>query len=127
MEPIPIRAPDASGPSAECHGPVASPASDALIGIGKIRVYFGLGRTAAYQLTRRRDFPAPIVLSARCYRWRAGQVHAYAASLQEPDRQPPAGPTPALCCPPERGAALGPQPLRIAGAVRYARRHRKTR
>jgi predicted DNA-binding transcriptional regulator AlpA len=54
---------------------VARLPADSLIGIGEIRAIFGLGRTAAYELTHRPDFPAPICLSSRCYRWWAAENH----------------------------------------------------
>src|ERR1700691_1467629 len=60
--------------------------ADSLIGIGEIRAIFGLGRTAAYELTHRPDFPAPICLSSRCYRWWAAEVTAFAGSLRQQTR-----------------------------------------
>jgi predicted DNA-binding transcriptional regulator AlpA len=60
--------------------------TDSLIGIGEIRAIFGLGRTAAYELTHRPDFPAPICLSSRCYRWWAAEVTAFAGSLRQQTR-----------------------------------------
>ncbi len=56
--------------------------SDRLIGIRDIRELFQLGRTAAYELTHRPDFPDPVVVSPRCYRWWATEVTAFAASLR---------------------------------------------
>jgi len=66
---------------------------DTLIGMRDIRAIFKLGRTAAYLLVRRPDFPARIVISARCHRWWASEVDAFAAKLQaqaNPQRSAPA-------------------------------------
>jgi predicted DNA-binding transcriptional regulator AlpA len=57
-------------------------ASDSLISIADIRNLFKLGRTAAYELTHRPDFPEPIPISPRCYRWWASEVDAFAAALR---------------------------------------------
>jgi predicted DNA-binding transcriptional regulator AlpA len=54
---------------------------DTLITITDIRQIFRLGRTAAYELTRRPGFPDPVWVSARCYRWWASEVDAYVAAL----------------------------------------------
>jgi predicted DNA-binding transcriptional regulator AlpA len=81
-------------------GPLTAPASaneplpstgttmpgDRLIGIAEIRMMFGLGRTAAYELTHRPGFPAPIRISARCYRWWAAEVAVFAAGLRQQAR-----------------------------------------
>ena len=56
--------------------------ADRLIGISDIRALFKLGRTAAYELTHRSGFPAPVQLSPRCLRWWASEVHEYAVTLQ---------------------------------------------
>ena len=58
------------------------PGADRLISVGDIRVLFKLGRTAAYELTHRPGFPAPVQVSRRCLRWRASEVDAYAEALQ---------------------------------------------
>ena len=55
---------------------------DRLISIDDIRALFKLGRTAAYELTRRPGFPAPVQVSRRCLRWWASEVDAYADALQ---------------------------------------------
>ena len=60
----------------------ASWTTDKLISIRDIRELFGLGRTAAYELTHRPGFPVPVVISPRCYRWWASEVIAFAASLR---------------------------------------------
>jgi predicted DNA-binding transcriptional regulator AlpA len=57
-------------------------ASDRLISIADIRRLFGLGRTAAYELTHRPGFPDPVPISPRCYRWWANEVDAFAAALR---------------------------------------------
>lgn len=64
------------------------PTDDTLIAMGDIRARFKLGRTAAYGLVRRPDFPARVVISARCHRWWASEVDAFAAQLRE---SPPPG------------------------------------
>jgi predicted DNA-binding transcriptional regulator AlpA len=56
--------------------------SDRLISIGDIRELFKLGRTAAYELTRRPEFPEPVAISSRCYRWWASEVDTFADSLR---------------------------------------------
>ena len=91
-----------------------------LISIREIRALFGLGRTAAYELTHRPGFPAPVRISPRCYRWWAAEVAAFTTdrrrqarpgNRQRPARQPaPAQDMPAL---------------RITGKVRVARRRKE--
>ena len=49
--------------------------------IHDIQRVFGVSRTAAYALTREDDFPAPYVISSRCYRWCARSVAQYRRSL----------------------------------------------
>jgi len=93
-------------------------AADKLISIREIRQLFGLGRTAAYELTHRPGFPAPIRISSRCYRWWEKEVAAFAAGLRDQAdgdsairqrviRQAP--------------SAQDTSPLRITGKVRMAR------
>lgn len=64
---------------------------DRLISIRDIRNVFGLGRTAAYELTHRPEFPEAVRVSPRCYRWWVSEVNAFAASLRphcaEPTRR----------------------------------------
>jgi predicted DNA-binding transcriptional regulator AlpA len=55
---------------------------DKLISIQEIRTLFGLGRTAAYELTHRSDFPEAVIISPRCYRWWASEVTAFAVNLR---------------------------------------------
>jgi predicted DNA-binding transcriptional regulator AlpA len=54
-----------------------------MISIWEVAKVFGLGRTAAYKLTRRSDFPRPIVISPRCYRWPEAEVAAFAETLRK--------------------------------------------
>ena len=61
--------------------------ADRLMSISDIRMLFKLGRTAAYELTRRPGFPAPVQLSRRCLRWWASEVDAYADTLQREGAQ----------------------------------------
>ena len=90
---------------------------DRLISIREIRAMFGLGRTAAYELTHRPGFPAPVRISARCYRWWASDVTAFAASLQRQAQQV------ARQRSPHRAPHTQPVPApRITGKVRMARR-----
>ena len=64
-------------------GIATSPEADSLITIKQIQKIFGLGRTAAYELTHRPGFPAPVPISPRRYRWWAKEVAAFAAELRE--------------------------------------------
>jgi predicted DNA-binding transcriptional regulator AlpA len=64
------------------HAALTAAGADRLISIGDIRTLFKLGRTAAYELTRRPGFPAPVQVSRRCLRWWASEVDAYADALQ---------------------------------------------
>jgi predicted DNA-binding transcriptional regulator AlpA len=93
---------------------------DTLITITDIRRIFRLGRTAAYELTRRPGFPDPVRVSARCYRWWASEVDAFAAAL--PREHAPQAPRSA------KGPRL-PDPAsprrQITGRVRAARTGKK--
>jgi len=60
--------------------------TDQLISITDIRALFKLGRTAAYELTHRAEFPAPVQVSRRCLRWWASEVDAYADALLDAGR-----------------------------------------
>lgn len=92
-----------------------SPAGDRLISIADIRLIFKLGRTAAYELTHRPEFPDHVEISPRCYRWWAREVDEFAATLRRPRAQArtrPAhepAPDPAI------------QPRRISGTARPIR------
>jgi predicted DNA-binding transcriptional regulator AlpA len=67
---------------------VSAHTDDRLISIRDIRIIFGLGRTAAYELTHRPEFPEPVRVSPRCYRWWASEVNAFAASLRARSPKP---------------------------------------
>lgn len=85
---------------------------DVMLTISDIRRIFRLGKTAAYELTRRPDFPAAIPVSARCYRWWASEVDAYAEALRTRPR-----PTRRHTAP---RALPGSAPKRIVGTIRAA-------
>ena len=53
-----------------------------LITMKEIRAKFRLGRTAGYELVRRPDFPARIVISPRCHRWLESEVDAFGEALR---------------------------------------------
>ena len=97
----------------------SSQVADKLISIGDIRQLFGLGRTAAYDLTHRPGFPAPVRISSRCYRWWETEVAAFAASLR--DQAQPGRSRPRLAKPAVRDTSA----LRITGTVRMGRNRRK--
>jgi predicted DNA-binding transcriptional regulator AlpA len=69
------------GPATRNPPATAWPSGDTLMTILDIRRLFKLGRTAAYELTRRQGFPAPVHLSSRCYRWWASEVTAFAGTV----------------------------------------------
>ena len=75
------RPPDQAIPGPETTGQ-ARWTTDRLISIGDIRSFFKLGRTAAYELTHRPEFPEPVPISSRCYRWWASEVDAFAVTLR---------------------------------------------
>ena len=75
------RPPDPAIPPPETAGQTRW-TTDRLISIGDIRDLFKLGRTAAYELTHRPEFPEPVPVSPRCYRWWASEVDAFAATLR---------------------------------------------
>ena len=62
--------------------------TDRLISISDIRALFELGRTATYELTHRPDFPEPVVISPRCYRWWASEVTAFANGIRQEGNRP---------------------------------------
>jgi predicted DNA-binding transcriptional regulator AlpA len=95
----------------------ASWPTDKLLSIRDIRELFGLGRTAAYELTRRPGFPAPMVISPRCYRWWASEVTAFAASL----RHESSSPRRRIACTMARHAPRQTTPRCITGRVRAVR------
>lgn len=98
--------------------------TDRLISIGDIRDLFKLGRTAAYELTHRPEFPEPVPVSSRCYRWWASEVDAYAAALRLKRSQQSVDATQRATKPnASRGAT---PPRRITGKVRAARGRKET-
>ena len=98
--------------------------ADRLIGIGEIRQLFRLGRTAAYDLTHRPGFPAPVRVSRNAYRWWASEVAAFTVALRTESQNSSVG---------SRHRAerrTSPQEaahLRITGKVRAARNRRTPR
>ena len=96
--------------------PRGRPGSDRLISVGDIRALFKLGRTAAYELTRRPGFPAPVRVSSRCLRWWASEVDAYADALQREGARRRCRPTTARQLDEPTAPAR-----RITGTVRPAR------
>jgi predicted DNA-binding transcriptional regulator AlpA len=118
------RPPNAASPAPSAARPARS-TSDRLISIADIRALFKLGRTAAYELTHRPDFPAPVPISPRCYRWWASEVEAFADSLR---RKPPgqsAGSGGIQRVPKPREPYPATPPRRITGKVRAARARRE--
>jgi len=90
--------------------------ADRLMSVSDIRMLFKLGRTAAYQLTSRPGFPAPVQLSRRCLRWWASEIDAYAETLQREGAQRRTRRTTT-----RQASSPGAQPRRITGTVRAAR------
>jgi len=90
--------------------------TDRLISISDIRTLFKLGRTAAYELTHRAGFPAPVQVSRRCLRWRASEVDAYISTLQHQAAQRRVRRTT-----PRQTASFAAQSRRITGQVRAVR------
>jgi predicted DNA-binding transcriptional regulator AlpA len=95
---------------------------DSLITIGDIREFFKLGRTAAYELTHRPEFPNPVPVSPRCYRWWASEVRAFAATLRR-ERTQGCHQTTARLRPPHPATP----PRRITGQLRPARARKEAR
>lgn len=91
------------------------PDTDQLISVIDIRALFKLGRTAAYELTRRPGFPASVRVSRRCLRWWASEVDAYADSLQSQVPRRRTHPTT------QHQDNPAVQPRKITGTVRAAR------
>jgi hypothetical protein len=85
---------------------------------------FKLGRTAAYELTHRPDFPEPVPISSRCYRWWASEVNAYADTLRRKRPDQPAGGGTRRTAKPQAPHPATP-PRRITGKVRAARARRE--
>ncbi len=116
--------PDPAIPGPETAGQ-AQWSSDRLISIEEIRKLFKLGRTAAYELTHRPEFPEPVPISSRCYRWWASEVDAFAANLRRkrPDR-PVGGDGSQRATKPQTPRPATP-PRHISGKVRAARARRE--
>ncbi len=117
------RPPDQAIPGPETTGQ-ARWTTDRLISIGDIRSFFKLGRTAAYELTHRPEFPEPVPVSPRCYRWWASEVDEYAAALRLKRSQQSAGATQRATKP--NASHRAPPPRRITGKVRAARNRKET-
>ena len=118
------RAPDPAIPEPGTGGG-ARWTSDRLICIGDIRSLFQLGRTAAYELTHRPDFPEPVPISPRCYRWWASEVEAFAATLRrQRSEQPLRGSGTRLATKPHESHPA-PPPRRITGKIRPVRTRRE--
>jgi predicted DNA-binding transcriptional regulator AlpA len=99
----------------DSHAAPPSQADHQLIDIADIRRIFRLGRTAAYERTHRPEFPDPVAVSPRCYRWWASEVMAFTATLRRESIRRP-GKLERTAHQP-RGAG----PPRITGTVRAAR------
>jgi predicted DNA-binding transcriptional regulator AlpA len=117
------RPPDPAIPTAQTAGQTRW-TTDRLISIGDIRDLFKLGRTAAYELTHRPEFPEPVPISSRCYRWWASEVDAYAAALRLKRSQQSAAATQRATKPDTSRRATPPR--RITGKVRAARNRKET-
>ncbi|MGH3159307.1 MAG: helix-turn-helix transcriptional regulator [Streptosporangiaceae bacterium] len=87
-----------------------------------IRGFFKLGRTAAYELTHRPEFPKPVVISPRCYRWWASEVGEYASNLSREGVRRRNRPTPRTY-----SSHPGTAQRRIIGTVRTARTRKEAR
>jgi predicted DNA-binding transcriptional regulator AlpA len=95
-----------------------------LTGVGDICALFKLGRTAAYELTHRPDFPEPVPISPR-YRWWASEVEAFADSLRRNRPDQSAGGSGTRRTPKARTPYPATPPRRITGKVRAARARRE--
>ena len=100
------------------------PPTDRLIGIREIRQLFGLGRTAAYDLTHRPGFPAPVPVSRNAYRWWASEVAAFTAALRVESQHSSATRRRRTQ---QRTSPQEVAHLRITGKVRAARNRRTPR
>ncbi len=116
--------PDPAIPGPETAGQ-AQWSSDRLISIEEIRTLFKLGRTAAYELTHRQEFPEPVPISSRCYRWWASEVDAFAASLRRKRPDWSAGGDGSRRATKPQIPRPATPPLRITGKVRAARARRE--
>jgi predicted DNA-binding transcriptional regulator AlpA len=119
------RPPDQAIPGPETTGQ-ARWTTDRLISIGDIRSFFKLGRTAAYELTHRPEFPEPVPISSRCYRWWASEVDAFAAALRmKRSEQSVRADSTQRAAKPHASHQATP-PRRITGKVRAARTRKET-
>jgi predicted DNA-binding transcriptional regulator AlpA len=118
------RPPDPAIPGLAAAEPTRS-TSDKLISIAEIRTVFKLGRTAAYELTHRPDFPEPVPISPRCYRWWASEVDAFADSLRRKrsEQSVRGGGTQRVTKPQAPRPATPPR--RITGKIRTVRTRRE--
>ena len=109
--------PPADGPQAAA---ALRLASDSLISIADIRRIFGLGRTAAYELTRRPGFPNPVAGIRRA---------ATGGGPAKSTRSPPPSAATAHSGPRQTARPRLPDPAtpprRITGTVRAARTSKK--
>jgi len=115
--------PDPAIPGPETAGQ-AQWSSDRLIRIEDIRSLFKLGRTAAYELTHRPEFPEPVPISSRCYRWWASEVDAFAANLRRKRDLSVGGDGSQRATMPQITRPATP-PRHITGKVRTARARRE--
>jgi predicted DNA-binding transcriptional regulator AlpA len=70
------------GCPADGQGPGRCLCAAEVFSVHEVARVFRLQRTAVYGLTRREGFPAPMVLSSRCYRWPAAEVVAFRDCLR---------------------------------------------
>jgi predicted DNA-binding transcriptional regulator AlpA len=118
------RPPDPAIPGPATAGP-SRWTSDKLISIGDIRTLFKLGRTAAYELTHRPEFPEPVPISPRCYRWWASEVGAFADSLRRQRSEQPGRGSGTQRATKSQAPHPATPPRRITGTVRPARARRE--
>jgi predicted DNA-binding transcriptional regulator AlpA len=99
-----------------------SPDAVGLMSRREIGEFFRLGKSAAYDLTRRADFPPPVVVSARCLRWPQRDITEFAEGLRGSTARRRGHPRTA------RGpAGVSAGPRRITGRVRAVGERRETR
>lgn len=58
----------------------AAQVADALLKLATVEAVTGLSRSTIYARLARNEFPQPVRLSARCTRFRAGDVQAWLAA-----------------------------------------------
>ncbi len=54
-----------------------------LLKIGEVQAFVGVGETAIKNMVRQGRLPAPLKLSKRCVRWRAGDLADWVDGLGE--------------------------------------------